>query len=201
MNATLAPTGWAQLLISAAASGLLGASVGGWIANHNQNKERRHRRYREQLGFYAELLSIRKLILAKTELRVKLSNAAHHGWKEEISQTGDNPSSPLRADLYARREDEYDRLENYSNKQVKEEIVPLYRKMLDYWIANMAQAEPSTQKHFTAFVEYVEIWNRFLQNSLPATVLKEITHKEKKLYPLYEDIEANVERLRKELLK
>jgi hypothetical protein len=200
MNSTPEPTHWAQLLVPAM-SGLLGTLVGGWIANRNQGKERKHRRYREQLSFYAELLSIRKVIHTKSDFRARLSIAAHHGWKEDLSQTRNDPSSPLRKELYARRENEYDRLEEYSNKQTTEEIIPLYRKMLDCWIANMSQAEPSTQKHFAALVEYVEMWNRYFQNSLPATVLKEIQHKEETLFPLYDDIEANVERLRKELLK
>jgi hypothetical protein len=50
-------------------------------------------------------------------------------------------------------------------------------------------------------VDFVEIWDRFLKKSLPAAVIRQITHEEKKLYSLYEDIEKQVERLRKELLK
>ena len=78
MNPTPEPTHWAQLLIPPA-SGLLGTFIGGWIANRSQSKERKHRRYREQLGFYAKLLSIRQVIRAKSEFRERLGAAAHIG--------------------------------------------------------------------------------------------------------------------------
>jgi hypothetical protein len=48
-------------------------------------------------------------------------------------------------------------------------------------------------------VDYVEIWNRFLEKSLPAAVIRELGHEEKKLYPLYADIELQVARLQEEL--
>jgi hypothetical protein len=198
------PTHWGPLLVPgllSAVFGLLGVVIGGWIATRNQTKERRHRRYEEQLRFYGELLSIRKIILAKSELRLRLSNLAHKAWQEEIRPASEQGPTPLRDELYARRSDEYDKLADYSDNQLRDELIPLYRKMLDYWTANMAQAEPSTQQHFATFVDFVEIWNRFLKQSLPAAVIREITHEEKKLYPLYEDIEQQVERLRKELLK
>jgi len=47
----------------------------------------------------------------------------------------------------------------------------------------------------------VEIWDRFLKQTLPAAVIKEVVHEEKKLGPLHEDIERNVSRLRAQLFK
>ena len=204
MHTTPEPTHWVPLLLPGLLSaifGLIGVAVGGWIANHNQSKERKHRRYEEQLRFYAELLSIRMVIRAKSELRLRLSNLAHKTWQEEIRPASEQGPTPLRDELYARRSEEYDKLADYSDNQLRDELIPLYHRMLDYWTANMAQAEPSTQQHFATFVDFMEIWDRFLKKSLPAAVIREITHEENKLYPLYEDIEKQVERLRKELLK
>jgi len=65
----------------------------------------------------------------------------------------------------------------------------------------MALVEPSTQKHYRIFVEYVEVWNRALQKALVTEVMWEIKHEEQKLYPLYEDLESHVTRLREELKK
>jgi len=90
MNAPTDLTHWAPLLVPGlltAVFGLLGVAVGGWITNRNQNIERKHRRMAEQLRFYAELLSIRKVILAKSELRNRLSIIAHNAWKEELAAT------------------------------------------------------------------------------------------------------------------
>jgi hypothetical protein len=184
-----------------ALSGLLGVLVGGWITNRNQRAERRHRRFEEQLRFYAELMSIRMVIKAKSELRLRLTNLAHAAWQEEIGATSAQGPTPLRNELYAQRSQEYDKLSDYSDNQLRDELIPLYHKMLDYWTANMAQVEQSTQQHFATFVDFVEIWDRFLKKSLPAAVLRQINHEEKKLYPLYEDLEKQVTRLREELKK
>jgi hypothetical protein len=181
--------------------GLIGVAIGGWIANRNQKNERRHRRNAEQLRFYAELLSIRKMILAKSELRLRLHNASHKSWKEEIRPAIEQGPTPLVHELYARREGEFDKLSEYEDNQLRNEIIPLYRKMVDVWVANMGQAEESTQKHFAALVDFVEIWNRYLNNSLPQAVVRELTHQESSLYPLYDDIEKQVMRLKQELLK
>lgn len=202
--AALESTLWGPLLVPGfltAIFGLLGVVIGGWIANRNQSKERRHRRYEEQLRFYAQLLSIRMVIRAKSELRLRLSNLAHAAWQDEIRMASEQGSTPLRDGLYARRSDEYDRLADYDDSQLRDELIPLYHKMLEYWTANIAQAEPSTQQYFATFADFVEIWDRFLKKSLPLAVIRQITHEEKKLYPLYEDIEKQVERLRREILK
>jgi hypothetical protein len=58
-------------------------------------------------------------------------------------------------------------------------------------------AEPSTIRHYAALVEFVEIWNRFLDQSLPREVLQQIEHKEETLQPLYADLEHNLSTLSK----
>jgi hypothetical protein len=183
-----------------ALSGLAGTFLGGWIATRNQGKERRHRRYEEQLRFYAELLSIRKVILAKHELRLRLHHMTHESFKEEIGLASEQGPTPLRDHLYTRRGEEYDKLTDYDDNQYRQEVIPLYRKMLEHWTAHMAQAEPSTQQHFATLVDFVEIMDRFLKKSLPLAVLRQLTHEESKLHSLYDDIETQVERLRKKLL-
>ncbi len=60
-------------------------------------------------------------------------------------------------------------------------------------------AEPSTMGFYATFVEFVEIWNRFLDQSLPREVLQQIEHKEGTLQPLYADLEHHLTRLSKRL--
>ena len=103
--------------------------------------------------------------------------------------------------MLLKRGEEYDKLSDYSDKQLRGELIPLYRKMVDVWVANMGQAEDFTQQHFATLTDSVEIWNPFLDGSLPQAVVRKLTHEESKLYPLYEDIEKQVVRLRRELLK
>jgi hypothetical protein len=62
-------------------------------------------------------------------------------------------------------------------------------------------AEPSTLEHYPALVEYVELWNRGLKQTLPTEVMFEVEHEEKKLYPFYADLDSQFKRLRGELKK
>src|SRR4051794_39443443 len=77
------------------------------------------------------------------------------------------------------------------NRQFAEVIMPAYRKMLELFTSKMHLAEFSTIQHFTALLEFVEIWNRWLDSSIPPEVVTNIGHTETKLYPFYEDLESN----------
>ncbi len=176
-----------------AGSGLLGVFVGGWLTGKHQKKERQNARRREQLmEFYAPLRGIRAEIKAKSELRTKVHAAAGSLWSDKF-QGVDDPANKKRID--EQTGPKYDKIWDYSDEQLKKEIVPLYRKMLEHFSTHMGLAEESTLGHYQVLVEFVEIWNRFLQNSLPGEVANKLDHSETKLYPLYEDIEANFKRL------
>jgi hypothetical protein len=56
-------------------------------------------------------------------------------------------------------------------------------------------AEPSTLEHYTALVEYVEVWNRALEHTIPDDVVLELDHDEKKLHPFYADLSLQFKRL------
>ena len=61
---------------------------------------------------------------------------------------------------------------------------------------NISLAEPETRKHFPVLVEYVEVWNSFLQGKLPGQVSQSLRHTEANLHPLYDNIRETHERLR-----
>lgn len=191
--------GLAQLIIPAAA-GLLGVLVGGWMTANNQKKERHHNRIREQLErFYSPLLSMRLQIRSKSELRLKLSQLANTAWQNRLQSVRDDPQAM--AAVERARGPQFDKLFDYSDEQLRTELIPLYRTMLEHFTAHIWLAEPSTLTHLNTLVEFVEIWNRFLANTLPHEVLKLIDHSESKLYPFYEDLETQTNRLREELQK
>lgn len=177
--------------------GLLGVFVGSWLTGRNQKKERADARRKDQLsGFYAPMRAMRAEIKAKSELRVRVQAVAEELWVKKFEGV-DDPEEKKKIDEQAWGK--YERTLDYSNKQLETVIIPLYRKMLEHFAANMALAEESTLEHYSPFVEFVEIWNRWLEKSLPGEVAAKLDQSEKKLYALYDDIEANFKRLRKEL--
>ena len=178
-----------------AVSGLVGVAIGGWLTALNQKRERHEAHIKSQLSkFYSPLLGIRSQIKVKSELRLKLSSAAGAAWPAKFAGIED---PMLKKQISERDGPTYDKLQDYNNRQLAEEIIPLYRKMLAIFTDGMWLAEPSTLRHYAALVEFVEIWNRFLDQSLPREVLQQIEHKEETLQPLYADLEHHLSTLNK----
>ena len=191
--------GLGQLIVPAAA-GILGVLVGGLITAHSQRRERQHNGIRRQLEcFYGPLLAMRRQIRSKSELRVRLHKIADAAYQKRIASVRDDPQA-LQAVEKARGA-QFDKVFEYSDEQLRNELIPLYRKMLDHVTQYMWLAEPSTLDHFDVLVEFVEIWNRFLAKTLPHEVLESIDHSEKDLDPFYEDLEMQTKKLRQELKK
>ena len=187
---------WIDTLIPAA-SGLVGVAIGGWLTALNQKRERREAHIKNQLSaLYSPLVGIRSQIKAKSEVRLRLTNLANASWHEKFAGIED----PARKkQIIGKDRPDYDKLQNYNNRQQVEEIVPLYRKMLAIFTDNMWLAEPSTRSHYAALVEFVETWNRLLAQSLPPELWNEIEHKEETLEPLYADLEHHLSELSKRL--
>jgi hypothetical protein len=190
--------GIVQSAISAA-SGLIGVAIGALFTALNQKKQRKNDRIKDQLqNFYSPMLGMRSQIKAKSELRAELTSIAH----SEIPR-------PFRAivDLEkARKEDaeeaaEFQKLLDYNNKQLKEELIPLYRKMLDHFTEHLHLCEKSTIVYYAHLVEFIEIWNRFLEGSIPRIVLQKREHSEAELQLFYKDLQDNFDRLSAELRK
>ena len=191
--------GLAQLIVPAVA-GIVGVLVGGFITAHSQKRERRYNHVRRQLEcFYGPLLAMRQQIRSKSELRVRLHKIADVAYQKRIASVRDDPEA-LQA-VEKARGPQFDKVIEYSDEQLRNELIPLYRKMLEHFTQYMWLAEPSTHDHFDALVEFVEIWNRFLAKTLPHEVLESIDHSEKELSPFYEDLETQTKRLRHELKK
>jgi hypothetical protein len=169
-------TSWAWLLPSlvSALSALIGVLIGGWITTRNQKIDRQQRRLQEQLNFYGTLLGMRKEIRAKSEVRKRIQDLSRAAYDNELKMAEGDPVVKKR--ISSERWPEYEKGFQYDEKQLTEELVPLYGEILALWSKNMALAEPSTQAHYGVFVEYVEVWNRALKKTLVAEVLWEIRH-------------------------
>lgn len=181
-----------------ALSGLVGVVVGGWLTGRSQRKERRHAWLRRQLDeFYSPMLGLRERILAKSTSRLKVSQAADSAW----SKLYDGASVQRQIQLEKEHGDKFGEMITYNNKQLFEELLPLYRKMVDYFSANIGLAEPATRAYFGEFVHFVDIWDRSETGDLPADVSRELGQNEKIWYPFYNDLSDNVQRLQDELKK
>ncbi len=124
---------------------------------------------------------------APKEWALKIETIGGRQWKEQVA-AGLQPSIE-----YTEREIEY------NHRQLQEEFLPMYRKMLDIFREGYWLAEPETQKHYGELVEYVEGWNRWQAKGVTPDVMREIGHSESKLKPFYEELANRTEVLRAEL--
>jgi hypothetical protein len=183
--------------VISAISGLGGVALGGIIASRTHRTERRNARVRDKLDkFYSPFLGMRMQIRAKSEVRVKVSNSGGAAWQSLFTGVDDPERSKT---IEAERWPAFEKLIDYSDQQLRDELIPIYRQMLKLFADNMQFAEDSTRRHFVALVEFVELWNRALTNPIPLEVLSSLDHSEKKLDPLYQDLEAQFQRLRQQL--
>lgn len=187
--------------IIAAISGILGVLVGGWITAYNQRKERLHNRIREQLdSFYAPLLGLRAQILAKSETRLKVTGATGQAWTKLMSRI-DGFKVEDKIKIENERFPDFEKVIEKNDRQFIEEIMPLYREMIKYFSAKMGLAQPSTRMHFGVLVEFVEIWDRWLDKTLPQESLEFIGHSEDNLMPFYQDLSMQLDSLSQNLKK
>ena len=171
-----------------ACAGLLGVIVGGVITAYGQWRGRVNERHRDQLqNFYSPILGLREQIRAKSELRTQLHTVAGAQFPG-IARTASE-----------HEKDSYTSILDYSEKQLKEELVPAYEKMVTLFADRMYLAEPSTRTYYKKLVNFVEVWKRFIVKPLPASVVNELGHSESELQPFYEDLESNFVRLQKKL--
>jgi hypothetical protein len=61
----------------------------------------------------------------------------------------------------------YLKIFEYDNRQLTVELIPLYRKMLDVFTEHYWLADSDTRAYYQEFLEFVEVWERFLAESLP----------------------------------
>jgi hypothetical protein len=100
---------------------------------------------------------------------------------------------------YEERFAPFKKIIEYDNRQFKEELFPLYRKMLDAFTDNYWLADTDTRAYYQEFLEFVEIWERFLADSLPHEVLEKLEHAEQAILLFYDHLEARLDQLRREL--
>ncbi len=180
---------------------LLGALVGAWVVYYfgvRQLVAQRRLGFveRQLTEFYAPLAGLRKQIRAKGELRVKISSAADAAWRDICVSYGDQPIHDHEA-----RFAPFKKIIDYENEQLKGELVPMYRQMLVLFTERYHLADADTRAFYEGFLEFVELWNRWLAESLPAEVVERLDHREEKVKPFYDHLEAKVHSLQEQIAK
>lgn len=172
---------------------LLGVILGDRLAYFRERTGRKHEFVRRQIEeFYSPLVGLRHEIRAKSELRQRVSSAAKGAWRELCNGKSSEELHTLERDRFPAIK----RIIEYENRQLAEELLPNYRRMLDlfrdkYWLAS-----ESTRSHYPALVEFVEVWNRWEKDSLPWEVVSQLDHSEEAVKPLYDDLEFQLLSLR-----
>jgi len=147
-------------------------------------------------AFYSPIAGCRKRIRAKSELREKISGVASASWQEICAR--DSEAKQImhnHEELFA----PYKSIIEYDNQQFREELMPLYRKMLDVFTEKYWLADKDTRAYYQDFLEFVEIWERFLAEALPGEVIKKLGHTEENLRPFYEHMEQKLSALQAEV--
>lgn len=93
----------------------------------------------------------------------------------------------------------FNKIIEYENDQLKTEIVPMYRQMLALFTEKYHLAAPETRAFYQEFLEFVELWNRWLAESLPGAVMEKLDHREGKVQPFYEQLEFRMQQLQNEI--
>ena len=166
--------------IIAAVAAFGGVLLGAWITGRQQQAQRRADFLEHQLrDFYSPLLSLRDQILAKSQLREKILSVARK-------------DSRIEGDQFAR-------LIQHDTDHFVQEIFPDYQTMLTILRNNYWLAKAETRSYFSAFFEFVEIWNRWLNRTIPAEVVSVVGHSEESLQPFYEHLRSEHDELQTRL--
>ncbi len=190
----------ALLALVPAVAALVGVLIGGWLTSRNQKRERQIRFFREQLGeFYGPMLAMRAEVLAKAELRLKISGAANTAWQVLIDDARQGGGVELIRETREASFPIFEEIIKYNNRQFAEEIMPTYRKMVQRFVEKMHFAEVSTIGYLQELIDFVEIWNRWLAEALPSEVVERLGHSEERLFPFYRDVASHFVKLQAEV--
>ena len=189
--------GFIQLVAIPAVSSFIGAGFV-FIFGIRQGTLQRRAAYREkQLAeFYAPILAQHARIDATMRVRKALYNGAHEAWAELCKRY--EGAHQLMHD-HEEQFKPYKKLFEYDNEQFTKALFPLYQKMLELFTEKYWLADEDTRNHYPAFLHYVEIWERFLSESVPRDALERVDHGADRVEAFFRHVEQKVSELQGEL--
>ncbi|MBI2818544.1 MAG: hypothetical protein HYX73_01065 [Acidobacteria bacterium] len=188
---------WLSLSIQATLV-LLTGYVTFWFTRRHYRYQQRHSFVERQLEeLYSPLLALWNEIKRKRDIRSRVSTANDEEWRRLCDQTS-KMHDPIEAfyRLEKKHGPVFQASIDYDNEQLKSTILPSYRQMLSIFQEKLWLAEPDTTQYLPALTEFVDLWDRWLAESIPAAVVKNLGHSEKQLHAFYEHLERKYEELR-----
>jgi hypothetical protein len=168
---------WLFSIAVPAISGFVGVIVGAWLSGRREKGQRRYAfRERQLQDFYSPLLAIRKEIDARKKLRAKIHELADSKWQKLANEAYQSSDPDASSTLMQRRWPHYEKAAKYDERKLSEEVIPTYRKMLSTFRDNLWLAEPETRPFFKTLLEYVDVLERWLADSLPVEILAKLDH-------------------------
>ena len=193
---------WVLSIVIPALSGFVGVLIGAWISGRQQKEQSKLSFIEKQIkNFYSPLLGIRNDIQIRSELREKISGLADNKWRDLVKKASKSNSPETKSKLIDERKDKFDKLIEFNNCQLTESLLPQYHRMITIFRDNYYLAEYRTRDFLRFLLEFVNIWDRWLDKSIPIEVLEDLEHDEKKLKPFYDDIKKTHDELRTKLSK
>jgi hypothetical protein len=126
-------------------------------------------------------------------LRAQLQNAAGDLWHELTENVGPGAES---VELTRNRWPQFQALIEFDNRRLADSLLPGYRKMVSLFRDKLWLADIDTRHYYPVLVEYLDIWERWVDNSLPPELVERTGHTEARLRPFYKHIQAHYEELR-----
>ena len=190
---------WMVPMALPAIAGLVGVAIGAWLPARGERKYRQLAFIEKQLqDFYSKMLGLRNEIRMRGELRTRIHEAANTEWRELIAASRDAGVEATRA-VSESRGPEFKLLIDYDNRQFQKELLPAYREMAKLFRENYWLADLDTQSHDENLREFVHVWHRWLEESIPGEVVERLGHSEEKLKPFYPHLVEQHDELRKKV--
>ncbi len=199
MEITVETVNWFYVL--SLFSGLMGVITGSFLTSwFTSKRNREHRKIafiEKQLSeFYSVMLGLQQEIRINSELGEKLSSAASSAWNAYSAAH----KGPQFQDQNNNELQKYKAIISYDNEKLQNQLIPAYNKMLNLFRDKLWLADEETRVFYPTLFEFVEIWNRHLQGSIPFEVIKIMKHTEQNLHPFYHHLQNQRNKLH-DLLK
>jgi hypothetical protein len=187
---------WVPLIAALGIGGFAGTVLSQFMTDRREKAARALAFRKQQIEqFYGPLLAMHKEIRARSELRVKLQEAIDTSHVNDMLLAGrsgvEDTSDQYVPAIVANVDDEHRTFRNV--------LMPRYREMISTFRERMWLAEPETREFLPALIEFVDVWDKIIDRSLPHAVASTIGHTEKNLIPFYEHLHKLHDKLRAEV--